>query len=221
MCPDHPGRDDNHPGSPPGDRRVRAEKCGGLLEVSTPTTTFPLSIAGRETTTDREDRRGVKARETWPRRSVRRGTLKGHEGWVTAIPSPLGMPSTVILSSSRDKTATVIVFGPKVTQTGFQRDLPPPTWVSAPSRCGASPGWGAPGGREGGPMADQVRRGPASGRLLPPAPPCRPTRARTNADPGGGREGGGPPARRTRSSSCPGGATPAPPPKPGDGPRAG
>ena len=49
----------------------------------------------------------MKARETWPRRSVRRGTLKGHEGWVTAITSPLDMSPDVILSSSRDKTVIV------------------------------------------------------------------------------------------------------------------
>ena len=38
---------------------------------------------------------------------VLRGTLKGHEGWVTAITSPLDMSSDVILSSSRDKTVIV------------------------------------------------------------------------------------------------------------------
>merc|ERR1711934_36607 len=34
-----------------------------------------------------------------------RGTLEGHEGWVTAIATPLGQPnSDILLSASRDKT---------------------------------------------------------------------------------------------------------------------
>ena len=100
-----------------------------------------------------------------------------------------------------------------------ERDLPPPTWVSAPSRCGASPGWGAPGRREGGAMADQVRRGPASGRLLPPAPPCRPMRARTNADPEGegGRGEALPLVGHARSSSVVQAEQLPSPPQPGEG----
>ena len=34
-----------------------------------------------------------------------RGTLEGHEGWVTAIATPMSQPnSDILLSASRDKT---------------------------------------------------------------------------------------------------------------------
>ena len=38
---------------------------------------------------------------------VLRGTLEGHEGWVTSIATPQNLNSDVIISASRDKTLLV------------------------------------------------------------------------------------------------------------------
>ncbi len=61
-----------------------------------------------------------------------RGTLKGHEGWVTAIASPMNQPnSDILLSASRDKT--VILW--KLTRDEVRGVIRPvvlcETWSSA------------------------------------------------------------------------------------------
>jgi len=50
-----------------------------------------------------------------------RGSLKGHQGWVTAIATPLDPASDIVLSASRDKTVIVWHLSREETQYGFPK----------------------------------------------------------------------------------------------------
>jgi guanine nucleotide-binding protein subunit beta-2-like 1 protein len=50
-----------------------------------------------------------------------RGSLKGHQGWVTAIATPLDPNSDIVLSASRDKTVIVWHLERSETQYGFPK----------------------------------------------------------------------------------------------------
>jgi len=50
-----------------------------------------------------------------------RGSLKGHQGWVTAIATPLDPASDIVLSASRDKTVIVWHLERSETQYGFPK----------------------------------------------------------------------------------------------------
>jgi guanine nucleotide-binding protein subunit beta-2-like 1 protein len=50
-----------------------------------------------------------------------RGSLKGHQGWVTAIATPLDPASDIVLSASRDKSVIVWHLERSETQYGFPK----------------------------------------------------------------------------------------------------
>ena len=52
-----------------------------------------------------------------------RGTLEGHEGWVTAIATPMSQPnSDILLSASRDKTVILWKLTRDEVSSSFHRD---------------------------------------------------------------------------------------------------